>query len=253
MRNNSTFPNSVEGIHITNFRDIGGYPTEDGRHVKKGQFYRSSPIHFQDDAERKQFQKLHIQYILDFRSNEEAAAAPNEAPDGCNYIQCSAISITDSYQGNFNMEDLIKSGQLKKLSSYIMDVYKLLPFHNPAYQKMFDLLLNGDTPFVFHCSAGKDRTGFCAYLILKTLGVSDGIILRDYMLSNDYRREENETFLKKTGNFPGAEELLYVKEEYLLSSIQSIGEKYTDFHTYLQEEYGIGETEIQKIKTMYLE
>lgn len=100
------------------------------------------------------------------------------------------------------MEDLIRSGALSNLKYYILEIYKNLPFKNEAYQKMFNLMLHDGTPFVFHCTAGKDRTGFAAYLILKTLGVPDDCILEDYMLSNVYRSEENQAFTRQIPNIP---------------------------------------------------
>lgn len=75
-------------------------------------------------------------------------------------------------------------------------------------------MLHDGTPFLFHCTAGKDRTGFAAYLILKTLGVPDDCILHDYMQSNVYRSEENQVFSRQMPDLPGMEELLCVKEEY---------------------------------------
>ena len=97
-----------------------------------------------------------------------------------------------------------------------------------------------------------DRTGFAAYLILKTLGVQDDCILEDYMLSNVYRSEENQAFTRQIPNIPGLEELLCVKEEYLKTSIQAIEEQYGDFETYVKEEYGIRKNEIAILRERYL-
>lgn len=103
-----------------------------------------------------------------------------------------------------------------------------------------------------HCSAGKDRTGFGAYLILKTLGVSDDCILQDYILSNIYREEENQSFSAQLQSIPGMKELLYVKEEYLRTSIQALEARYGNFTTYIKEEFGIGQNELKKIQNRYL-
>ena len=242
----------INKIHITNFRDIGGYKSQDGRQVRYGCFYRSAPITFSSDSDRQEFQKLGIKNILDLRSDIEAQKCPDETIDGCHYIHCSAIALDTPYQGNFDMEDLIRSGALSNLKYYILEIYKNLPFKNEAYQKIFDLMLHDGTPFVFHCTAGKDRTGFAAYLILKTLGVQDDCILEDYMLSNVYRSEENQAFTRQIPNIPGLEELLCVKEEYLKTSIQAIEEQYGDFETYVKEEYGIRKNEIAILRERYL-
>lgn len=236
----------------TNFRDVGGYETVDGMKVKTGYFFRSSALSSFDDEDRTEIPHFHLKKILDLRSTQEAEQFPDIIPDGCEYIHCSAISFENEFDGNLNFTELIKSGGLSQLPEYIKEVYKSLPFNNKAYKIMFDLMLKGETPFVFHCSAGKDRTGFGAYLILKTLGVSDETIMYDYMLSNDFRREENEQIAAKLNNMPGVEELLYVKEEYLELSINAIKEKYDDFNTYLEKEYGITESDIKTLRDKYL-
>lgn len=240
-------------MNITNFRDIGGYETADGRHVKHGFFYRSAPIVFQTDEDRAEFAKLNMKTILDLRSPEEVAQTPDDTVEGCTYIHSSAIPFENEDGGNFDMTELIRKGELQKLAHYVIEVYKSLPFQNPAYQILFDLLREDKAPLVFHCSAGKDRTGFAAYLILKTLGVPDKTIMQDYMLSNVYRKEENEKILALIPNMPGADELLYVQEKFLQSSMDAISQKYDSFETYVREEYGVTEEEIHQFRERYLE
>lgn len=240
-------------MSITNFRDIGGYEAEDGRHVKHGVFYRSAPIVFKNDEERSEFLKLSVKTILDLRSSAEADAVPNEKIDGVNNIHVSAIPEEGMGGGNFDMAELIKNGDLPLLSKYVEMIYKNLPFNNEAYRVLFDLMRRDETPIVFHCSAGKDRTGFAAYLILKTLGVPDETIIDDYMLSNVYRREENERVLSAFPQAKAAEGLLYVKKEYLQSSIDAINDKYGCFKKYVLAEYGVTEAEISLFKERYLE
>lgn len=240
-------------MNLTNFRDLGGYETTSGKHVKHGIFYRSSPIIFQSDEDRCTFRDLNMKTILDLRSEQEANAAPNDVIEGCNNIHCSAIPMDNENAGNFDITELIKRGELSKLAYYVEEVYKHLPFQNEAYQILFDLMRKDETPLVFHCSAGKDRTGFAAYLILKTLGVPDETIMHDYMLSNVYRKEENEKLLSHIGQIDGAEELLYVKEKYLQSSIEAIMQKYDSFESYVLEEYGVTDEEINMFREKYLE
>ena len=242
----------VSEVGITNFRDIGGYWTQDGRQVKYGCFYRSAPICFPNQEARQAFISLHIKNILDLRSPAETSIIPDESPESCHYIHCSAIPLDTDFQGNFDIEDLIRNGYLPQLMQYMVEMYRRLPFQNEAYRKLFDLLLTSDTPIVFHCTAGKDRTGFAAYLILKTLGVPDEYIMQDYMKSNIYREAENQKFLQQMPDFPEMKEFLSVKEEFLQASIQAIEDQYGDFLTYLNEEYGIGPEEICELKGRYL-
>lgn len=240
-------------MNITNFRELGGYETTSKKHVKHGLFYRSSAIIFQTEEDRNTFMNLHMKTILDLRSDMEAASAPDNTVENCRYIHCSAIPIDTKNAGNFDFSALIKSGKLHYLVHYIEEIYKQLPFDNEAYRTLFNLIRNDQTPLVFHCSAGKDRTGFAAYLILKTLGVPDETIMHDYMLSNIYRKEENEKLLAQIPPVAGTDELLYVKERYLQLSIDAIMEKYGDFETYVFKEYGVTEEEILMFRERYLD
>lgn len=240
-------------MNITNFRDLGGYKAADGRHVKHGQFYRSSAIVFATDADRAAFEKIGMKAILDLRSPMEVAQKPDDSVPGCEYIHCSAADVGGEQSGNVDMAQLIRQGGLGNLTEYLLDIYRNLPFQNPAYQIMFDLMRKKTVPFVFHCTAGKDRTGVAAYLILKVLGVDDETIMADYLLSNEYRKEENAKIAKLMGSFPGAEELLRVKQEYLQLSMDAIRDRYASFEEYLNCEYGITEEDIQMFRATYLE
>lgn len=239
-------------MKITNFRDIGGYETTDGMKVKEGCFFRSSAIRAFDEEDKEAIPRFHLKTILDLRSPMEAEKFPDDVPDGCKYIHCSAIPMDNEQGGNFDITSLMNPEFLSKLPEYIETIYKNLPFNNEAYKIMFELIKNGETPLVFHCSAGKDRTGFGAYLILKTLGVPDDMIMYDYMLSNEFRKNENKQIAKKLKDLSGAEELLYVKEKYLKLSIKEIKKRYGDFNTYLEKEYGITESDIKALKDKYL-
>lgn len=239
-------------MNITNFRELGGYETSDGHHVKSGCFYRSSPIILQSEEEREEFKKLNIKTILDFRSSNEREETPNSQIEGCTYISCSAIP-EEQLGGNFDLPMLFKTGKIAQLTDYVKEIYKQLPFNNKAYRILFDLLRKNEIPIVFHCSAGKDRTGFAAYLILRTLGVSDEIAMKDYLLSNEYRKEENEKLVQQMPQITQADILIYVMEECLQSSIEAIIEKYGDFESYLAAEYEVTKEEIKTFREKYLE
>lgn len=240
-------------MSITNFRDIGGYKTADGRAVRRGIFYRSAPIRFKDEEERREFEACKIKTILDLRSETEREIRPDEEVAGCNYLPCSAIPESTVNGGNLDMVALIKSGDFAKLGEYVRAVYKSLPFANEAYRVLFDLMRKDELPVVFHCSAGKDRTGFAAYLILKTLGVPDETVMEDYLLSNVCRKAENDAILAKFPQASAAEGLLNVKAEYLQSAIDEIFAKYANFEAYLAAEYGVTADEIAAFRDRYTE
>ena len=241
----------IKEVEILNFRDLGGYVNQEGKQVKYGCFYRSSPILFKNDTGRKSFQALKIHTILDLRSEEEVKAESDEVLSGIQYLHQSAIQ-DDEFDSCFDMKELFQNEKANVLSDYMKRIYQMLPFHNKAYRVMFDLMLSHKGPFVFHCSAGKDRTGFGAYLILKTLGVDEKIIMQDYLMSNVYLSESTQRLLKHFGYVKGADELFGVKRENLLCSIAAIMNRYGSFETYVREEYDLDEAKIASLRKMYL-
>lgn len=240
----------VEDVHILNFRDIGGYFTEDNRQIKHRCFYRSAPIQFQDESGKEAFKSLNINTILDLRSNDEVTTSPDDVIDGVNYLHLCAIN-DEEFDGSFDMSELLESGSVDSLTAYMTKIYQLIPFKNKAYQKMFDLMLEGNVPFVFHCSAGKDRTGFASYLIMRTLGVSDEIAAYDYLMSNTYLYENNQKLIQHFQK-EGSEALFCVKMNYLNESIHAIFDKYQTFENYLECEYGLDDKKRNQLKEMYL-
>lgn len=241
----------LENTHILNFRDIGGYETQDHKQVRYNCFYRSGAI-VSDEEGLSYIKQLNIQSVLDFRSHGEMEHL-KDAQLGWEYYPIGAIKEIGELQGNFDFQMLLGQVKPEELTSYLLKIYKQLPFHNDAYKKMFSLLLEEKVPLLFHCSAGKDRTGVAAYLILKTLGVDEKTIMQDYLASNFYRAQENEQIGVKAGVLK--EQVLYlmmVHEECLQASMDEIKKRYPDFNTYLFKEYGVDQDKLEFLRKRYL-
>lgn len=234
-------------ITITNFRDLGGISTIGGKKVKDGYLYRSGSISFKNEDEKKAFQERHIQNVLDLRSHQEVESCHDEITNDCNYIHISAIADDT----NFDMTSFAFQDELTIVKGMFSKIYENLPFSNPAYKKIFEILENHES-ILFHCSAGKDRSGIAAMLILKLLGVDDETIIQDYMKSNECLDEQNIQFLENLGN-ESLKELVYVKKEYILLAMKAIQSKYDTFEQFLFHEYQLDELKIQKIRDFYLE
>lgn len=244
----------VPETRITNFRDLGGYSTEDGKQVRYRTFYRCAPVVAKDEEAKHVLLSLGLQTIMDFRSAKEAEKDPDTQLTDCEIFQIGAIQLSgNEFGGNLDFKALMQTADIKTLKQYMKKTYQELPFDNEAYRMMFQRLLEHKVPLAFHCSAGKDRTGVGAYLILKTLGVCDEIILQDYLLSNVYRKEENERIRKMAGPMgDAAMSLMMVYEEYLTSTMEAIAARYNRFEDYLTSEYGIDENKLQQLRKMYL-
>ncbi|KTT95243.1 protein tyrosine phosphatase, partial [Sphingomonas yabuuchiae] len=168
-----------------NFRDLGGYRTADGRTVKWGLLYRSGQMHDLTPADYVTLQKLGIRTVCDFRDTAERTREPTLWPAG----QRPKV-LSDDYALDMSAMRLPGDPSTwthEQVVTAMTATYpKLLDQFNGQYRRMFAELLAGDVPLAFHCTAGKDRTGVAAALLLTALGVPRATIIDDYLLSNEH-------------------------------------------------------------------
>ena len=236
-----------------NFRDIGGYPTKDGKKVKMGLLYRSAALNTLTDADISKIADLHIKYDFDFRGPFEVKTAPDKIPAGTFRISLPAGSenIGDSNYMK-NMSKYMKS------DSFLISFYTVLTPFKERYTPLFDsLLANKNTsPILFHCTAGKDRTGIAAALILYALGVEEETIYNDYEATNYYRRNENSKAIAQMTKYYGLDEktasnMMGAKKEYIQSTFTTIRAQYGTIDNYLEKELGLNSKKIKQLKALY--
>ena len=244
-----------------NLRDLGGYKTRNGKHVKKGYFFRSSRLMDFDQAELKILNSLNIKKIYDLRSKEEVKDSPDPMLKGAEYIHSSAAARADGTEVNFSPAALIAENVYSKECNdeFTHKVYGNLPF-SYAYKRMFEDIVAGNVPILFHCSAGKDRTGIAAILILLALGVDEETAMYDYMLTNEYRKEYIERFKKDfpltkldgelAGMLLAYEGVTYTNADY---SLKRIKEKYENYDEYFEKEYNLDKDVLQRLRDLYTE
>lgn len=247
-----------------NLRELGGIPTKDGRIVKHGQFYRSGALAEMNEEERQALSALKIKSIFDFRSSQEVKNRPDPEIAGARYFHVSAITdeagneVDLSPKGMEQSEERFYSMQAQQM--FLDNFYGRMPF-SPAYQVMFKEIQHGQTPILFHCSAGKDRTGIGAALILLALNVDEKLVLEDYMRTNEYRSERIQAFLKEKQHlidtYPDAAYILHgfegVNQEALEYSLQKIKDRYGDYATYFLQRFHLGREELQYLRDKYTE
>lgn len=168
-----------------NFRDLGGYATEDGRRVKWGTVYRSGVMDSLTDADYDYLSGLGISVVCDLRASRERAEEPTNWRAGeIEYITFDDPSADDDMSRAFASVLMAPGVTGDQVRDWFVDAYRFMPdTYAPAYTEMFDQLANGSLPLAFNCSAGKDRTGVAAALILSALGVPRETVVEDYALS----------------------------------------------------------------------
>lgn len=245
-----------------NFRDLGGYRTMDGRVIKKGHFYRTAGLYLHDKDELEEVKKLKLKVILDLRTKMEYDLLPDpEIPD-VKFLQYSGLVSKGAEEIDFSPNGMKQIGQgakdqMEKLKGY----YRQIAFENEAYQKLFQEIKQKNTPILFHCATGKDRTGVAAMLIMLLLGVDEETIMEDYLLSNQYFKKVIERELEKEKDVikehPEMEELVMmtygVSENIGRYLLEQIHKKYPRINEYFRKEYDIDDKMMEELKDYYLE
>ncbi len=233
----------LEGGH--NFRDLGGIKNKDGKRVKWGKIFRSDDLHSLTDADLKYLESIPITSIVDFRSQTEIAEARDKVPQTSTRYE---MSITP---GNLT---LLSKDVLSMTSEQAMEMMKelndLLASDSACinqYKDFFGLLQNPEhAPLLFHCTAGKDRTGMGAALILFALNVDEETIFEDYLSSNKYLETKYQSYLEQ---YPQLEALFGVKREFLQTGIDRIKADHGSIENYLTNVLGV---DIPKFRELYL-
>ena len=233
----------------SNFRDLGGYPTQDGRTVRWRQIFRSNHLGHLTDEDIAVMRDLGVRSAFDFRGAEERTAALCCMPD----ISVHSLPVEPTVVAA--LRAIAASGtplSTEHAVEVMRDSYRSYVQQNTRhYRTLFSHLLEDRAPLVIHCTAGKDRTGFACALILHTLGVSEDIISEDYLLTNSYyRRDPNHS-----SDLPDEirQVLGSVQEPFLAAAFEAIDADYGDLETYLRDGLGLGPAERASLEARYLQ
>ena len=171
-------------LHLTgaaNFRDLGGYQTIDGRYVRWGMIYRSEALGRLSPEDLQHLNQLGLRLICDLRTPGEISRVPDRIP------QTAIWAATPAQEGDFDSSMLpTLLFNRKRIPDLMRQSYPKLLAENPQrFGAVLSRFADPDNlPAVFHCTAGKDRAGLTAALLLGSLGVPEKTIIADYTLSN---------------------------------------------------------------------
>lgn len=231
----------------TNFRDAGGYATADGGWVEMGRVYRSDALDNLTDADLAELTRLGITTDIDLRTEGERTSAPDSLWDGVDYVVADVLGST----ANFTVTSadasvaLMQGAERQMVSS---DAAR------QAYTQVFDLIAQRKGAVVYHCSAGKDRTGWASATLLLMLGVPRDTVLTDYLLSNTYRDNYNTQVL---GSLPASyaaayAPLLEVRESYLQAGYDEVSAVFGTEQAYLRDGIDVSRADLARIRAKLL-
>jgi len=234
-----------------NFRDLGGYACADGKQTAWQKIYRSQTLANLTDADHAVLHEIGIKTVIDFRSDEELQQSPSRLPEGLTVIHLpiDAGNVSDSTP---SIMQRLMNGEIDSLQAIFFMEEANRHFATdfaPQYKAFFSILANPDAyPLVFHCTAGKDRTGFAAAMILSTLGVSWDTIMEDYLLTNTYLKPSSIVPQMPDKALPAMRQLWSVKPSYLNAALDEIVKRYGSLDDFLQKELGLGDAEKEALK-----
>lgn len=224
-----------------NLRDLGGYETADGRHVKWRTVLRGDDLHALTDADLETLAQIPLRSAIDFRDSVEVAAAPDRLPATVEHrywlpIATGSLANIDSLTAENSPMLLVSANR-----SFVRD-------WQGVYTEFFRLLQQeGNAPLVFHCTAGKDRTGYGALLFLLSLGVERQTAIDDYMLSAETLREK---YAPLVAAHPEMAPLMTVRREYIEAALDEIDRSYGGVERYLTANLGV---DLERMRELYTE
>lgn len=245
---------------IENFRDLGGYAAMDGRSIRWGVLYRSGSLHKPTVADQKRLALLNLKTIIDFRAEYELTRRPDKIPAGVSHIN---IPMEDSSTKVWHEapEEMVKNLAKLDPAKYMLATNdELASKFTSGYKQFFrELLASGGDPILFHCAAGKDRTGFAAAVLLTILGVFHAIALQDYLLTNKYLLDAHRWELFSARIFrgkrfaDGIHGFMKADERYISAAFERLKQDHGSFENYVRNGLGLDEQDIERLKNIYLE
>jgi protein-tyrosine phosphatase len=246
---------------VPNLRDLGGWPTPDG-HVRYGLLFRSAEFSDLQGDDAAAFARLGIRSVYDMRTQAERAKQPNQLPPGTEYVvldilkdssQAGAAQLMAVLGDPKAAEAMLGGGKAIALFKESYRELVSLPSALAGYRQFFsDIAAEEHSPAVFHCTTGKDRTGWAAASTLLLLGVSTDDVFADYLLTNDQLLPALQPLLNQFKSIGGDPELLMpvvgVRKEYLETALDEMYRRYKAVDGYFSQGLGLDAVTIGKLR-----
>lgn len=231
----------------SNFRDLAALVSS--QPMRRGLLYRSDHLGALDDHDAAQIQALGVRRVLDFRGVHERTAAACRLPD----VQVHSLAIEPTIVQV--LQDLKAAGH--RLSGddvvhHMQDTYRGFVRRSAGrFAEFFQLLLDSAEPTVFHCTAGKDRTGFAAALVLHALGAHPDEVMADYLRTNDLLKPPAQVWELLE---PAAARVLWgVQPEFLQASYDAAVQDYGSLDAFMRQALGLGDAQRERLRALYLQ
>lgn len=253
---------------LKNTRDLGGFPAADGRHIAERRLIRSGELKKADPEDIEKLKtEYHLHTVVDLRTDAEREQSPDPEIEG---VAAVVLPILDSTFFGIARDENSVDAWMKLFDDssvepedVFMEMYRKLMFSDyvkPYYRTFFETLMQKDSGAVlWHCSAGKDRAGIAALLVMMALGVPREYMVKDYMMTDVFTKHELRKFYFMIHFFVHDKRrkkcfriLLGVKEKYVRQLFDILDKEYGGELGYLQSFIGLRKTEIEALRNNYL-
>ena len=250
-----------------NFRELGGYATASGKKIKYHKLLRTGNLADLTVADQTYLIKYGLKYIVDFRSQEEVTRQPDRVPEGVKYEYDPVFSedLTNSSKSIDRLDELSKDDAQFGFEHMLLAYEDMVISESAktAYRNLFSAMLENDQEdqaLIFHCTAGKDRTGFGALLALTALGVPLGLIRQDYLLTRVTTKDFVESMLarekaagKNENTLKSIHDIQTVYPEYFDHAVKVINDNYGSVNNYLRDVMKLSAGDLMDLRRIYLE
>ena len=240
---------------VSNFRDVAIGPK-----MKKNLLFRCAKLSTLNNEDIVKLENIKPYAIIDFRDPKEIKKAPDNLSDNL-FKKYVSLPISANTLNRMVSEKNIQGDNRLTYEKVMEESYKLyLNNHKHVWKEFINILLNSNSnPIIFHCSAGKDRTGIASYIIQSLLNSSIELIYENYLLSNQLLSSiaatAEQTTSSKNDDLKITNVMLKalgkVQKSYLNSAIYEIKEKYQTLEMYIFNELGFNENDIKKLIKLY--
>jgi len=247
----SDFPHVVPLQGGSNFRDLGGHRTADGHTVRRGAVFRSAHLGGLTEQDRRALGELGVRTIVDLRGVSEAAETPHQIGG----LSCKVVGAHIEPQLGEKLRGAVADGTATPfvVMQFLTDHYRDYPRRcAPGFRTLFATLSDGQhRPLVFHCTAGKDRTGFASALLLTLLGVAWDDVLEDYLRTNDL-------WTGHIGRYPELDidtraAIIEARRPYLEAAFEVVRADYGSPEAFAETALGLDEAARERLKADLLE
>ncbi len=251
----------IELEGVGNFRDLGGYKTQCGKTVSTGKLFRSASLYKASDADVNRIaNELGVRHIIDLRKQRELDLEPH--PESLlDQVTYHWLPIELDGTARDDIDRRIEEGTAASaFEGLLIDVNKaMVSQHQKDIQRWFHILLDHEEPILFHCTEGKDRTGFTAAVFLSALGVDYDQVLADYLLTNLVHKYSIEERIKRSAvlssfevDVKDLERLLSVDKDYIDAAFEQIDKDFGSVEAYLENALEIDSAKLQSLKDKFL-